>query len=399
MRKVTKGLLAGLMVVGLLMAVAPPASAQGAYNQGGIADPLSLAASGVVIPFFQKEAGDVSFLELASPVGPNGLNCPPASGCVTGERTFITGEELHLIWFNAACVRQTSTSLPMSPNDLEILQLDSNPWNLGANDGLIAIGKIGPTDFELRPLTYPLHTRVYWFNIQADRLKLARVIEPITLDSADFPSGGGSDGGSPAGPVVANYPHQWNPLRTAATFFAPNETDPGFLHTNLVLICPKSTVQSNSATGGVFPGANFPWFIAPGNEAGTNLPRPGFPSAYSTSSTPVNTSAGTGATGSLRAVIYDVNEKLLRDVRSNCDCVFKQSVLNIDAVYGNVVEAPDGTYTEIQADPTPTADFGFTGYKVLSIVGERLEIPEAFGRLSNGSRKQINGDPTAPWTR
>jgi hypothetical protein len=347
----------------------------------------------VLIPFFQKEAGDVSFLEIASPVGPNGLICPSTTGCTVGERTFVDGEELHLIWFNAACVRQTSTSLPMSTNDLEILQLDSNPWPLGANDGLIAIGKIGPTDFELRPLNYPIHTRVYWFNILADRLKLARVVEPITLDSADFASGGGAF--SSTAPLSAAFPHQWNPLRTAATFFAPNETDPGFLHTRLILICPKSTVQSNSSTGGVFPGANFPWFIAPGNEA---IPRAGFPSAYATSSTPANTSTGAGATGSLRAVIYDVNEKLLRDARSNCDCVFKQSVLDIDAVYGNVVEAPDGTYTEIQADPTPSADFGFTGYKVLSIVGERLEIPEAFGRLSSGSRLQINGTVAAPGT-
>jgi hypothetical protein len=304
----------------------------------------------------------------------------------------------------------------MSTNDLEILELDTDPWPLGANDGLIAIGRIGPDEFTLRPLVNPLHTRVYWFNIQSDRLKLARVVEPITLDSADFPSGGGAvttGGADPLvafQPVVANYPHQWNPLRTAATFFAPNETDPGFLHTNLILICPKSGIQSNSSTGGVFPGRDFPWFIAPRNEAAapTNtLPRPGFPGAFATTSTPVNTSAGTGATGSLRAVIYDVNEKLLRDVRSNCDCVFKQSVLNIDLVYGNVVQAPDGTYTELQADPTPTADFGFTGYKVLSIVGERLEIPEAFGRLSNGSRKQVQsgtstggvGDSTAPWQR
>jgi hypothetical protein len=346
------------------MAVAPPAPAQGLYNQGGIADPLSLAASGVLIPFFQKEAGYVSFLEIASPVGPNGLICPSTTGCTVGERTFVDGEELHLIWFNAACVRQTSTSLPMSTNDLEILQLDTNPWPLGANDGLIAIGRVGPDEFTLRPILHPLHTRVYWFNIQADRLKLARVVEPITLDSADFPSGGGAvttGGVDPQvlfQPVVANYPHQWNPLRTAATFFAPNETDPGFLHTNLVLICPKAAIQGNSSTSGVFPGRDFPWFIAPANEAAapTNtLPRPGFPGAYSTASTPVNTSAGTGATGSLRAVIYDVNEKILRDVRSNCDCVFKQSVLNIDAVYGNVNEAPDHLH---RAAGRPDADGG-----------------------------------------
>src|SRR5262245_43654190 len=61
MRKLM-GLKVALLVVGLLTMAAVPATAQ-------LADPLSLATSGVLLPFFSDTtAGFVSVLEVVSPV-------------------------------------------------------------------------------------------------------------------------------------------------------------------------------------------------------------------------------------------------------------------------------------------------------------------------------------------
>src|SRR5713101_3296634 len=122
---VMRKLIVGLMVGGLL-AMAAPVMAQ---QQGGIGDPLTLATSGVLMPFFGA-AGDAFLLEVASPVGDN-------SG-------------VHMFFFNAACARVgDSVGLSLTTNDIAFLQVGS--VIPGVNAGLITIGSVDASGFELRP--------------------------------------------------------------------------------------------------------------------------------------------------------------------------------------------------------------------------------------------------------
>src|SRR5437667_11933546 len=89
MRKL-RGLKVALLVVSLLTMAAVPATAQ-------LADPLSLAASGVLLPFFSDPAaGFVSVLEIVSPVVPTTQGFQPA---------FNFTNPLHAVFFSATCVR------------------------------------------------------------------------------------------------------------------------------------------------------------------------------------------------------------------------------------------------------------------------------------------------------
>jgi len=317
-------LIVGLLMVGGLLAVAAPSMAQ--QGQGGIGDPLTLAASGVLIPFLNAN-GDVSLLEVASPVGDN-------SG-------------MHMFFFDQACNRVgESVGLPATANEITFLQI--TPVNMGITGtpptaGLIALGQVDQTGFNLVPLENPIHSRVYAFNTISGR---SRVIEPITLDTAEFSSAFG-------------LPHAWNPLRTAATFFAPQETS--VVATRVALICPLNTVQG--AAIDAFPVTRFPTID------------PHFPSQFLATM--------------LRARIYDTNEVLRRDVRTSCACVREDSVTGISNVYG-LPEAALGTYTELESNEvTIVGDFPFTGYVATATVGSAVN--NFVHRLSNGNKLSIQG--------
>jgi hypothetical protein len=310
----------GLMVGGLV-AVTAPAIAQ--VQQGGIGDPLTLAASGVLIPYVGGT--DVSLLEVASPVGDNG--------------------GLHMLFFDATCSRVgDSVGLPLTTNDIGFVQIPT----IVSGAGLVAIGQVDASGFNLLPLENAVHTRMYVFNTITAR---SRVIEPIILDAAEAP----------------DSVHTWSPLRTSATFYAPQQT--ATVTTDLVFICPSRTIQNPTASAAqAFPAASgFP-VIVPSLA-------PSFP------------------TDMLRARIYNTNEVFLRDVRTTCACVRSASVLDISNVY-STADAVLGAYTEIEANPVNTAnfDFAFTGYRSTASVGSAVNI--FAGRLSNGSRPSIQGTLT-----
>src|ERR1700675_1375079 len=184
-RGVMRKRIAGLIVGGLL-AVAAPASAQ-------FGDPLSLAAAGVLIPFFGNGAnGDLSFVELAAPVG---------------------GVSIHMIFYNAACTRVISLAETLTANEVAIVPIA--PVAPGVN-GLVAVAWTANGN-DLIPLPTAIHSRVYWVNVVSGR---ARVLEPITLETYQV-----------SGATT------WNPLRSGATFVAPQET--ANIHTVVYLICPK----------------------------------------------------------------------------------------------------------------------------------------------------------------
>ena len=298
-------LLVGLMVGGLL-AVAVPARAQ-------FGDPLTLAGSGVLIPFFGNGAnGDVSFLELTAPVG---------------------GANIHMIFYNAACTRVISLAETLTANDVAIVPIA--PVAPGVN-GLIAIAWTANGN-DLVPLPTAIHSRVYWVNGVSGR---ARVLEPITLATHQV-----------AGATT------WNPLRSGATFFAPQET--AGVHTVVYLICPKDTIQGGAGpTGSAFPVGIFPTIVPP------------FLAEY-------------GA-GTIAGRIYDLNETLLANVVTDCDCLKVHPVTDFDS---GTVYPFTATYTELQANPT--GGFSFTGYTAIQVTSPLVDL---FGRLSNASGMNlING--------
>jgi hypothetical protein len=315
------------VVVGGLLAGAGPAMAQ-FQPQGGIGDPLTLAASGVLIPYITG-GGTVALIEVASPVGNN----PNA----------------HMLFYNANCARVgDSVGIPLTTNDIAFQ--DVSKAVPPGTDGLVAIAGVDPTGFTLVPLESPIHSRVYLFTLISGR---SRVLEPIVIDTAEF--GLGSTG---------NSQNLWSPLRTGATFYAPLET--AIVKTQLTLVCPRSSIQGDSdaafGSGGPFTSTGFPQIS------------PSFKSSPST--------------GDMRARIYDTNENFKRDVRFSCDCLTADlSVSSLSSFYGDAPEAANGTYTEIEVT---SAEVGsFTGYRNVFTVGSPLN--NFSGRLSNGSRASIQG--------
>lgn len=322
-KTVRKRFVGGVLVGGLLAWLAGPAPAMAQQPSVGAGNPLTLAAYGVLMPYLTG-GGTVALVEVASPVQGN--------------------PNLHLAFFNAACARGGSVSLPETPNDIGFVDVGSVVP--AGQSGVVAIAGVAGDGSTLLPLTSPIHARLYLFNPSDGR---SRVLEPIILDTAESPNG----------------PNTWSPLRSGATFFAPLQT--ATIHTELTLLCPISTIQD--ATGTVlqqaFPTAlGFPPIVPP------------FPAA--------------STAGNLRVTVYDANENLLRDRVLTCACLTELSVTDIDPIYSHPELAISGTYTELRVDPAKQN--AFTGYRAVFAVGSPLN--NFFGRLSDGSRLSIEGTLT-----
>lgn len=271
MRKIV----AGLAVV-CFLALAGPAGAQGL----GVADPLSLATHAVLVPFFGS-GGNLSFLEIASPVGDN------------------TNPDVHLIFFNFACVRGESFNNPMTKNDFDIIRAGGPALPFLSNtDGLILI--TGSFD-GLTPvaLKNAIHTRVLWVSAAQDFI---RAIDPIIGRSATNPAA------------------VWSPFVSAATFWAPQET--ASAQTTVYLVCPLTTVT------GV---ANFA--IEP-------VPPPDPP-----------------VQSQIRGVVYDHDETPLRDITTSCSCLTPRRLFDLSLAYTTT-----DTYTELFGLSPPNVRTSFTGY-------------------------------------
>jgi hypothetical protein len=315
MRKLTFVAIA-VLVMGVLALIATPAMAQ-------FGDPLTLAASGLILPYFGT-GNNLSILEIASPA--------------------VQNPNLHFIFYNAVCTRIISFPTEQTANDVDLFTLASASGGIAPNnDGLVAVAGDSGTGFELAPLFTPVHARVYWINLGTNRF---RVLEPILVDTADLVD-------------AAN----WVPLRTAVTFFAPQEL-PGGLETTLYLICPKNTIQGgpNSA----FPTSTFP------------VPEAVDPAVF----------LPTYPLGSLRARVFDDDEAFLADYQTDCDCLQTKTLSALNSAY-----ATSDTYTEMETDGSFA---GFTGYKGLTF-GQMPNV-DFFGRLSNTNRFYLQGI-FAPATR
>jgi len=289
MRKLMVGL---VMVVGLLglTPLARPAMAQFSFAAPGSLDPVGLITSGAVIPFLGQglAGGGMSFLELLAPV---------------------TSSEVHMFLFDSACVRGgPSINVPLTPNDVALLRID----NIGApapTSGLITAAASDGAGFTLLPLGGPIAARTLWANSNGN---FVRVIDPIALSSASE--------------ILDSNEGGWHPMRTAAAFFAPPES--GGLHTTIYFVCPNTNIQRSVPSNG-----------------GALSPSNGFPVIF-----PFLQVAGSATP--LRVRVYDDEESLLRDVTSSCNCLTIKPVTELDLVYASAVDAPNGTYTEVEGATT-----------------------------------------------
>jgi hypothetical protein len=299
MRKLMVGL---VMVVGLLAAAPPPAMAASIAAPGSL-DPVGLITSGAVIPFLGEglAAGGMSFLELLAPVD------------------FTT---VHMFLFDANCVRQgPSIAVDLTPNDIALIRVDN--ISTAPTSGLITAAKTDDGGFTLFPWIpadgEAVAARTLWANSNGN---FVRVIDPISLLSLDETI-------TTFEPVTSRSIGGWSPMRTAAAFFAPLET--GSLHTTIYFVCPNTNIQRHlPSAGGAFSPANgFPIIVPELQAAGSTTP--------------------------LRVRVYDDDEDLLRDVTSSCNCLTIKKVTDLDTVYASALEAPDGTYTEVEGGTNTAA--------------------------------------------
>ena len=365
------GLKVVLLVVCLSMMTTVPATAQ-------LGDPLSLAASGVLLPFFSDPAaGFVSVFELTSPVVPTTIG--------TTLPTDFTNP-MHAVFFTATCARNGSAADLFTAKQAKALISSAPSFFLDFN-GLAAIAA-APNGNDLLRRIFPFHSRVHWIDVKTGRL---RELEPITvatflnLDAGFLPLVVNAGEGAS---ITLGTPFEWNPLRSGATFVTPQES--ASLRASVYLICPRGSIQ-NPQGGGVFSIPSFPRLV---NRDGSF----GFLDSHVVTGNSV---------ARLRARIYDDNEALVRDAEIPCDCLTTRAVLDIDSVYGlpptNLgAHSVPVWYTELASTAqsnnvivlgSPPQHNSFTGYWGLEVAGHEGTL---FHRMSNASLDNLtNGTSNA----
>src|SRR5574342_380047 len=305
-------LVIGLTLLALTATMTSPAAAQAP----GSADPLGLASVGIVIPFFSSPE-NISKLELASPVG---------------ENTNVT-----LFFFKADCSRSNSFRVPLTENDIAVV--DPLADAAITFDGLILIAGLEPGSFDPVPFSHPIHARVRWTNAQG----FVRTLDPTTVRNAE---------GAPS--------QTWNPLRTAATFVVPRQgtTRPSgprlvFQRDNestLYLICPTAVI-----TGEIIDG---PPLIPPRADQ-------------------------------IHGFVYDADEEVLADWVLPCSCLTTVRVKDIAPIFSSLQSLT--YYTELWGTARDESLGSFTGYLATqsgpAAVGAK--VSDDFARLRNGSFQNI----------
>ena len=79
----------------------------------------------------------------------------------------------------------------------------------------------------------------------------------------------------------------------------------------------------------------------------------------------------------------------LRDLASTCSCLSQILLTNLSPIYGDLVSAPGGTYTEIEGGAQATGFYSFTGY-----LATKWEGRDSFARLHNGNALSLRGTLT-----
>jgi hypothetical protein len=341
---------------------------------------LSLAVSGVLLPFFSDPAsGDVSVFEVVSPVVPTTTAFGPGVSFVNS---------FHAVFFRENCARDGSAGDVETAKQAKAYISAASPFLLNFN-GLAAID-----------VNFPVHTRTHWINTKSGRL---RELEPIILDTfltlaPEFlplvgnPGAGAAIGlcGPGTGPFTGsvNNGFCWSPLRSAASFVTPQET--ASIVASVYLICPTADIQSPTGGGEFGSNSGFPRIQ---NRDGSF----GFPSR--------NIVTGASVT-SLRGRIYDDNEFLARDTAVGCACLSTVRVLAIDGIYGTPPTNLGGStvpvwYTEFETTAVTsntvlpnTQHFSFTGYWGLEVTGHEATL---FHRMSPASLEDFSSGTANPF--
>ena len=380
-----KGLMkVGVLVVCLLMVAIAPASAQ-------LADPLSLASSGVLLPFFSDPAaGFVSVLEIVSPVVPTtqGFNPP-----------FNFTNPLHLVFFQASCARDKSATDVETAKQAKALLSTALPLALTFN-GLAAIASTIQGN-DLLPLNFPLHSRTHWIDAKNGRL---RELEPIIIDTfltlapgflplVANPGAGGSIGlCAPGAGVFAgslNNGFCWSPLRSASVFVTPQEA--GSIAASLILICPTADIQGGNVAA-----------TPTASSSGVFNPANGFPRIQNRDGStgfPARSVINGNNTTTLRGRIYNDDESGPVDIMVPCACLTTTAVKGIHSIY-SIPPANLGAhtvpvwYTELEVQSAtsnpvvPNAQqFSFLGYWNLDVTGHEGTL---FHRMSNASLDNLS---------
>ena len=397
------GLKVALLVVCLLTMAAVPATAQ-------LADPLSLAASGVLLPFFSDPAaGFVSVLEIVSPIVPTTSGFSPP---------FNFTNPMHLVFFQQTCARNDSTTLEETAKQAVAMILGNTVKPLFKDhNGLVAIGRTIQGN-DLVPLNWPIHSRTHHIDVKTGKL---REWEPIILDtfstlSAGFtplvenPGAGGSTGlctsyGSPPATLVNNG-FCWSPLRSAATFVTPQEGS--VLKATIYLICPTADIQQGSSSTATTVTPVIPPNVV--HNGGVFNPSNGFPRIQnrdgSTGFPFRSVEVGAANPTAVRGRVYDDNEALVVNITVNCTCLTFQPVAGIKPVYATaptqLIYFNDNKntvpvwYTELESQNVTSninqidsyqQHFSFTGYWGLEIAGTPATL---FHRMSNASLDNLS---------
>jgi hypothetical protein len=366
--KAMKSLTVALAITCLVTLTGRPAGAQ-------LGDPLSLAALGVLLPFYSDPAaGFVTVFEITSPVVPTTVGFAPP---------FDFTNPIHAVFFNATCARDGSTADVLTSKQAKAYVSSASPLSLTFN-GLAAFAT-SPGGNDLLEANFPFHARAHWIDVKTGRL---RELEPITvatflsLQPSVLPLVENPGAGST---VALGPPFVWNPLRSAATFVTPQDT--ASVRGTITLICPRATIQSPDGFG-AFPSPPFPRLV---NRDGSF----GFQGGHLI----------TGASvAKLRGRIYDDDESLVRDTEVPCDCLTTRTILELDGVYSSPPTSLGGNtvpvwYTELESTAqsnnpillgsTP-AHNSFTGYWGLEVAGSAATLFErmstaSLDNLSNGS--------------
>src|SRR5262245_17101941 len=174
---------------------------------------------------------------------------------------------LHMVFFNAACVEDFSVPFDLTGNDILVFAPDD--FGIDYNGLATVAWSFNNIDQVPIPRDSAIHMQAHWVNIAADYI---RVVTPIAVASPETPGG-----------------QTWSPLRSAASWSNPLQGTA--FSTTIYLVCPSSSVLAEIPASRGFP--------AP--------PRIAFGTTRDTS----------GITG----IVYDDDEKVLRDVRVACRCI------------------------------------------------------------------------------
>jgi hypothetical protein len=376
----TTALRMGVLALFLLAAAAAPAAAQ-------LADPLSLATSGVLLPFFSDSAaGFVSMLEIVSPVATPGFTNP-----------------LHAVFFRATCERDSSIGDLQTLKQAKAFISTASPISLNFN-GLAAIAMTVAGN-DLLPLNFPVHARTHWIDAKTGRV---RELEPIVLDTfasltVGTQAGPSNSIGLCGADAVAfarglNNGFCWSPLRSAAAFVTPQET--ASLKASIYLICPTQDIQQGSAAGAA-DGTPPPLLLHTG---GVFNPNNGFiriQNRDGSTGFPWRSVADGLAKQQLRGRIYNDDESGPRDIVTSCACLTIRPILSLDSIYSTApVNLGSHTvplwYTELEVQTQTwqvnTADaydsqWSFTGYWGLEVAGHQATF---FHRMSPASLDNLS---------